>query len=83
MITLEKAAKYYNGTCAFRIPQLTIEDGQIVGLLGENGAGKTSLLKVLAGVTDHDGTVLIDGQPPRKSMTKWRLSPKKEAGSVL
>ncbi|WP_122789850.1 ATP-binding cassette domain-containing protein [Intestinibacillus sp. Marseille-P6563] len=66
MITLEKAAKYYNGTCAFRIPQLTIEDGQIVGLLGENGAGKTSLLKVLAGVTDHDGTVLIDGQPPRK-----------------
>lgn len=66
MITLQNAAKYYGGTCAFRIPALTIEDGQIVGLLGENGAGKTSLLKVLAGVTDHDGTVRIDGKPPRQ-----------------
>lgn len=65
MITLHNAAKYYGSTCAFRIPSLTIEDSQIVGLLGENGAGKTSLLKVLAGVTDHEGEVLIDGKPPR------------------
>lgn len=67
MITLENTAKYYGSTCAFRIPELTIPDSRIVGLLGENGAGKTSLLKALAGVTDYEGVIRIDGKTPRQT----------------
>lgn len=42
---------------------LTVNEGEIVGLLGENGAGKSTLMNVLAGVyTPVSGTILINGQ---------------------
>lgn len=63
MITIENAYKYYDETCAFRVDSLTIPDGQIVGLLGENGAGKSSLLKALMGLTPCSGDYLFDGRP--------------------
>lgn len=44
----------------------TIPDGQIVGLLGRNGVGKTTLLKRMAGITGGGGEVLYDGRPPEK-----------------
>ena len=44
----------------------TIPDGQIVGLLGRNGVGKTTLLKRMAGITGGGGEVLYDGKPPEK-----------------
>ncbi len=41
---------------------LTVNRGQVLGLLGLNGAGKTSTLRMLAGVlAPSDGDVLIDG----------------------
>ena len=42
---------------------ITVEQGEIVGLLGENGAGKSTLMNILAGVyTPVSGKILIDGQ---------------------
>lgn len=44
---------------------LTISSGQIVGLLGPNGCGKTTLIKTIVGlIKDYKGTILIDGNPP-------------------
>ena len=41
---------------------ITVNQGEIVGLLGENGAGKSTLMNVLAGVyTPVSGQILIDG----------------------
>jgi ABC-type Fe3+/spermidine/putrescine transport system ATPase subunit len=40
---------------------LNIKDGEYFVIVGETGAGKTTVLNVIAGVEDYTGTVLIDG----------------------
>lgn len=44
---------------------LALAPGAVTGVIGRNGAGKTSLLKALAGVSAGPGRVLLDGQPLR------------------
>jgi iron complex transport system ATP-binding protein len=52
------------GPLAVRNVSLDIEPGAITGLLGPNGCGKTTLLKLLAGIVSPDaGQVTLDGQP--------------------
>jgi ABC-2 type transport system ATP-binding protein len=52
-------------TAALQDVSFTLEDNTICGLLGRNGAGKTSLLALLAGYRrPTTGTVLIDGEIP-------------------
>ena len=47
--------------------RLSLRPGTIYGLLGKNGAGKTSLLKIIAGLlTPRAGTVSVFGQGSRK-----------------
>lgn len=44
---------------------LTLERGQIIGLLGSNGSGKTTLIKLIAGLlTPSSGQVMINGMQP-------------------
>lgn len=44
---------------------MTIEEGTIYGIIGENGVGKTTLLQMIAGIyTVEEGTILIDGKKP-------------------
>ena len=47
-----------------------IPAGRIVGLLGPNGCGKTTLLKILSGcIHDYSGKIVINGNPP-EAVTK-------------
>jgi branched-chain amino acid transport system ATP-binding protein len=53
----------YGPVLAVQHADLAVHRGQIVALLGANGAGKTSLLKVISGVVKaQSGTVEFDGQ---------------------
>lgn len=61
MIQVHSVSKTYNKHLAVNDLSLTVKKGSIYGLLGSNGAGKTSLLKMIAGINRHDkGTIKID-----------------------
>ena len=52
--------KKYNNFYALSNLNLTLDRGQIVGLLGPNGSGKTTLIKLINGLlTPTDGRVMI------------------------
>ena len=57
----------------FRALNLTLRPGQLIWLRGRNGRGKTSLLRLLAGLaTPAHGAVLCDGKPLAKLDAEWR-----------
>lgn len=65
IIHIEHLTKAYRGRPALVGLDLDLHPGRIVGLVGPNGCGKTTLLKILAGVlADWTGTVAIDGIVP-------------------
>lgn len=41
---------------------LTVNDGEILALVGPNGSGKTTLLNIIAGLMDYKGDVVFDGK---------------------
>ena len=63
MIDLKNVTKLFDGTPALDGVDLTIPTGTSFGLLGSNGAGKSTILRLLSGVYRADaGDVLIDGE---------------------
>ena len=53
----------YGPIAAIKGIDLTVEEGQIVAILGANGAGKTSTLKVISGLLKpKDGEIIFDGK---------------------
>lgn len=65
LIEIEGLYKSYNRTVALRDLGLSLDGGQIVGLLGPNGSGKTTLIKIINDLLKADkGKVLIDGKKP-------------------
>ena len=59
---------------------LTVDQGEIVTVLGANGAGKSSLLKALAGAEKPaGGRILLDGE----DITQWSAPRRVRAGAVM
>ena len=64
-IEINDLTKSFGGLNALDGVSLSLEKGQIVGLLGPNGSGKTTLIKILNGLlTPTSGSVLINGMAP-------------------
>lgn len=62
MIRVSQLTKYYGDFAALQDVSFSINQGEVVGLLGLNGAGKTSCLRVLTGyLTASAGECSIDG----------------------
>jgi simple sugar transport system ATP-binding protein len=58
----EGISKYYGNIVALRDISLHVNAGEVTCILGDNGAGKSSLIKVLSGVHQQDeGRLLVDG----------------------
>jgi len=72
MITVNKLKKQFGETIACDIPAFTVNDGDILGLVGNNGAGKTTLFRLLLDLLKADeGTVSIDGINPAED-ERWK-----------
>jgi ATP-binding cassette subfamily C protein LapB len=59
---LENVSSFYQGSRALLVPNLKIQPGEKIGILGPVGSGKTTLLRVLSGMyKPQEGRVLLDG----------------------
>jgi ATP-binding cassette subfamily F protein 3 len=57
LLAAEGLGKRFGADWCFRGARFTLEPGARVGLVGANGTGKTTLLRILLGQLDHDGEV--------------------------
>lgn len=72
MIRIEQLIKAYNKEIVLNIPDLTIEKGEIFGLVGNNGAGKTTMFNlVLDLIKASKGKVISKGIVVRDS-EEWK-----------
>lgn len=64
LVELRDVSKSFGSVTALRDVTLTARAGETVGLLGDNGAGKSALIKILSGVYRPDrGSILWEGAP--------------------
>ncbi|MBA3323962.1 MAG: sugar ABC transporter ATP-binding protein [Rhodobacteraceae bacterium] len=61
LLELVGISKSFGGVAALRDVDFSLRRGEIHGLVGENGAGKSTMMKIIAGVhTGYDGAMRID-----------------------
>lgn len=64
LVEMRHISKSFGAVTALRDVNLTLPHGSVLGLVGDNAAGKSTLMKVLAGAIPPDrGEILIDGEP--------------------
>ena len=63
MLEIKNCCKSFENQTVLQDVSLTIPDGSIIGMFGASGIGKSTLAKILCGVTAPDaGEVFLDGQ---------------------
>jgi len=68
VVKLEDVWVQYNGVPVLESINLSIEQDDVIGIIGPNGGGKTTLLKVVLGlITPGRGKVLVMGKSPAES----------------
>jgi rhamnose transport system ATP-binding protein len=75
VLSLEGIEKHFGGVKALAGVELMLPAGEVVALVGENGAGKSTAVKIMTGIYRPDaGRILIRGQPVELHGTQdaWR-----------
>ena len=79
MIQVIDLQKVYNGVTVLNIPELTISQGESFGLVGNNGAGKTTFFRLILDLIEASkGGVTVDGEKVMRN-DNWKL----KVGSFL
>jgi ribose transport system ATP-binding protein len=65
-VAMRAISKTFGAVVALRGVDLSVERGEVVGLVGDNAAGKSTLMKILSGAYSADsGDILVEGRPAR------------------
>ncbi len=79
MITVNNLSKAYNGDPVVHIPVLDIKEGELIGLVGNNGAGKTTFFRLLLDLIRADKGEVLSGGKNVATSEDW----KKYTGAYL
>lgn len=74
LINIEHLSKSYGSTKALNDVNLTIPAGRIVGLVGPNGSGKTTMLRAMTGLISYEGNISILGVEPKDNRAELMRS---------
>lgn len=75
-IVLSGVSKTYEGKTVLQDVSLRFEEGKVTAIMGPSGQGKTTLLKILLGLEDCEGTVSgMEGRRPAVVFQESRLLP--------
>jgi ABC-2 type transport system ATP-binding protein len=72
MIVINNIGKAYNGKAVVDIQQLEIKDAEIIGLVGNNGAGKTSLFRLLLDLVRADRGFITSNEKNVATTEDWK-----------
>ena len=62
-LSIDRVSKFFGGLKALDNVTFSVNEGELVGLIGPNGSGKTTLLNILSGHLSADsGDVVLHGQ---------------------
>lgn len=64
LVDVQNVSKNYQSKLAVNNLSFTLKSGQVLGLLGHNGAGKSSLINALLGATSYQGDISVCGLNP-------------------
>ena len=64
MLLINDLSKTFGGIKALKNLKLEVHAGEVVGLIGPNGSGKTTTINLVTGIYTSDaGSVILDGKP--------------------
>lgn len=72
MIQINQLSKKYNGTTVLQIDNLSIPKGQSFGLVGNNGAGKTTFFSLLLDLIQPTTGEIINNEIPVSTSENWK-----------
>jgi len=73
LLTVDHISVYYGGVQALRDVSFTVGKGEIVTLIGANGAGKSTILRVLSGVVQPAAGRIVHGGKPIVGLPPHRI----------
>ena len=64
MLEVRHVSKYFGNVVALKDISVGVDSGEVTCVLGDNGAGKSTFIKILSGVHQHsEGELLVEGEP--------------------
>ena len=76
VIEVQDVSFSFNGTNVLKDVNLTIRSGDFVAMIGPNGGGKTTLIKLILGILLPDrGQIRILGRPPKQVVSRMGYVP--------